>query len=313
MKKTAIIFFATVVLACVSGCAFMKVSLAPEIQPLREQAISGQGKDKILLLDITGIITSERSSSGFGSQKEMGMIPLVREQLDLARRDKNIKSVVLRINSPGGGVTASDTLFNELAKFKSDTGVRIAAHIMDTGTSGAYYIALAADRITAQPTSVTGSIGVVMWRVDATGLMQKIGVQADEIVSGDRKGMGSPFRHLSPDEKKIFQEVIDSMHARFVNAVSRERKLSPDKAKQVADGRIFTSHDAKNYGLIDGIGYLDDAVEAVKKGAGLTEAKVVTYLRPGEYKPNIYSVSLINIDLGEISGPGVKFMYIWWP
>lgn len=313
MKKLVFIFFAAVTLADISGCAFMKISLEPDIQPLREQFISGEGRDKVLLLDITGIITSGRSSSGLGSRKEMGMIPLVREQLDLARRDKNIKAVVLRINSPGGGVTASDTLFNELAKFKKETGVRVAAHIMDTGTSGAYYVALAADRIFAQPTSVTGSIGVVMWRVDATGLLQKIGVQADEIASGDRKGMGSPFRHLSPDEKKIFQDMIEGMHARFVNTVSRERRLSLDKIKQVADGRVFTSQDAKDHGLIDSIGYIDDAVETVKKEAGLAEAKVVTYLRPGEYRPNIYSMSLISIDLGETTEPGVKFMYIWWP
>jgi protease-4 len=210
-------------------------------------------------------------------------------------------------------VTASDVLYHELKQFKRDTGVKILAHIMDIGTSGAYYAALAADRITAQPTSVTGSIGVIMFRLDATGLMQKVGVQSIEISSGDRKGMGSPFRALAPEERAIFQNIIDSLDDRFVGIVAEARKIPVDAVKKLADGRIYTSREARDAGLIDDIGYLDDALAEARKLANLERASVVTYFRPGEYRANLYSLNLINIDMGVLAEPGTHFLYVWWP
>jgi protease-4 len=313
MKTIIRALFAVMLLSVLSGCFVIKVSLTPEVRPLEEQAIAGQGKDKIVLIDITGVITSEESGSVLGVKKEPGMIALVREQLDKARLDKNVKAVVVRINSPGGGVTASDTLYHEIKKYKDETGVKVVAHFLDAGTSGAYYAALAADRITAQPTSITGSIGVTMLRIDATGLMQKIGVQALEISSGEWKGMGSPFRPISGEEKKIFQGMIDSMYGRFVSVVANERKMAPERVRQLADGRIYTSQEAKDAGLIDTVGYLEDAFTQARTLANLERATIVTYLRPGEYRPNIYSMNLININMGDVAGPGVRFTYLWLP
>jgi protease-4 len=311
MKK--VIVTATAFLMLLSGCTLVKVYLQEEIQPFQERVISGEGKDKILIVDLSGIITSGPKGSGFSGKEKPGMIATLREELDRARMDGTVKAVVLRIDSPGGGVTASDTLYHEIKKYKQDTGAAVVAHFMDMGTSGAYYAALAADKISAQPTTVTGSIGVIMLRIDATGLMQKIGIQAEQIASGDLKGMGSPFRTMTPQERKIFQGMIDSIYGRFVNIVAAERKLPVDKVKQLADGRIYTSEEAKTSGLIDGIGYLEDAIEMAKKQANLTQARVVTYSRPGEYRPTIYSLNLINIDMSDVVEPGVKFMYIWMP
>jgi len=311
MKKIIFAALAAILLPALSGC--IKVYLMPEIQPLEERVLSGEGKDKIVLMDIAGVITSEEGSSSLGGVKKPGMLAQMREQLDRARGDRNVKAVVLRINSPGGGVTASDTLYHEIKKFKMETGVKVIAHFLDAGTSGAYYAALASDRITAQPTSITGSIGVIMLRIDATGLMQKIGVQTLEISSGEQKGMGSPFRPVSPEEKKIFQAMIDSLYGRFVGVVADERKMTPERVRQLADGRIYTSQEAKNAGLIDDIGYLDDAFAQARKLANLERATVVTYLRPGEYRPNIYSMNMINIDFGDLAGPGVRLAYLWWP
>ncbi len=308
--RTAI---ALILLAGVSGCFAVSVNLVPEVQPLQEQVIAGRGKDKIVLMDITGIITSETVGPSLGGTKEPGMLARVREQLDRARLDPNVKALVLRINSPGGGVTASDTLYHEIRRFKEETGVKVVAHFLDTGTSGAYYTALAADSITAQPTTITGSIGVIMLRIDATGLMQKIGVQALQITSGAEKGMGSPFRPMSDEERKIFQGAIDSMYGRFVSVVAEGRKLPPERVRQLADGRIYTSREAKDAGLIDGIGYLDDAFQQAGRLANLEQATIVTYLRPGEYRPNIYAMNLVNIDLGDLAGPGVRFGYLWLP
>ncbi len=293
------------------GC--IKVNLLNEVEPLTEQTVSGSGRDKVLVLDISGVIIGGDITSPLSDRKKPGLIAGMREALDRARKDHDVKAVVLRINSPGGGVTASDTLYHELVRFKQETGVAMVAHIMDVGASGGYYAALAADTITAQPTSVTGSIGVIMYRVDATGLLQKIGVQASEISSGDKKSIGSPLRPLSDDERKIFQGVIDSLFGRFTGLVAESRKLSPDAVRRLADGRIFTSQEAKAAGLIDGIGYLEDAVEIAKKKAGLSRASVVMYLRPGEYRNNIYSLNLFSVDLGELADPGARFLYLWWP
>jgi protease-4 len=313
MKTIIRAAFVLMLLAGLSGCFVIKINLAPETQPLEEQAIAGEGRDKVLLMDLTGVITSEDSGSVLGGKKEPGMLALVREQLDRARLDKNVKALVIRINSPGGGVTASDTLYHEIKKYKDETGVKVVAHILDTGTSGAYYAALAADRIAAQPTSITGSIGVTMLRIDATGLMQKIGVQALEISSGAEKGMGSPFRPVSNEEKKIFQGMIDSMYGRFVRVVADGRKMDPERVRQLADGRIYTSQEAKDAGLIDQIGYLEDAFTQAKTLAHLERATIVTYLRPGEYRPNVYSMNLININFGDVAGPGIRFTYLWLP
>ncbi len=313
MKIIVRTVFALVLLAVLPGCFSVNVSLVPEIQPLQEQVIGGQGKDKILLMDITGVITSDDLVPSVGSGKEPGLLARVREQLDRARLDRDIKALVIRINSPGGGVTASDTLYHEIRKFKEETGAKVVAHFLDTGASGAYYAAMAADRITAQPTTVTGSIGVIMLRIDATGLMQKIGVQALQIASGAEKGMGSPFRPITDEERKIFQGMIDSMYGRFVAVVAEGRKLSPERVKTLADGRIYTSQEAKDAGLIDQIGYLEDAFTQARTMAHLDQALIVTYQRPGEYRPNFYSMNLINIELGDAVYPGVRFGYLWMP
>ena len=313
MKKIVLLAIMFMLLLGMNGCTFLKVNIGDEVEPLTEKAIAGKGRDKVLVLDISGIIMGGETGSPLSDRKKPGLIARVREALDKARRDTQVKAVVLRVNSPGGGVTASDILYHELRTFKQETGVTLVAHIMDVGASGAYYAALAADAITAQPTSVTGSIGVIMYRVDATGLMQKVGIQTVEIASADKKGIGSPFRPLSDDERKIFQGFIDSLYGRFTGLVAEERRMTPEAVKKMADGRIFTSREAQAGGLIDGIGYLEDAIELAKKKAGLPEAKVVTYFRPGEYRNNIYSMNLINIDLGDLADPGAKFLYLWWP
>jgi protease-4 len=311
MKRLLTILFVLFITAGSGGC--IKVNLMDEVQPLTEQTISGSGRDKVLVLDITGIIIGGDVATPFSDRKKPGLIARMREALDRARQDRDVKAVVLRINSPGGGVTASDTLYHELLRFKRETGVAMVAHIMDVGASGGYYAALAADSITAQPTSVTGSIGVIMYRVDATGLLEKIGVKTSEISSGAEKSMGSPLRPLSDDERKIFQSVIDSLFVRFTTLVSESRKLDPEAVRKLADGRIFTSQEAQAAGLIDGVGYIEDAVQLAKKKAGLAQASVVMYLRPGEYRNNLYSLNLFNVDLGGLSEPGARFFYLWWP
>jgi protease-4 len=183
---------------------------------------------------------------------------------------------------------------------------------------------MAADNVLVHPSTVTGSIGVIMLTVNARGLLEKVGVEASAITSGPRKDMGSPFRVMTPEERGIFQSVIDSFYQRFLAVVQEGRpNLSAEQIKKLADGRIYSGDQAKAAGLIDEVGYLDDAIQLAKKKAGLTEARVVTYGRRGEYQNNIYSrlfgaspgiTGLANLDLmSMVRGGTPQFMYLWMP
>ncbi len=302
-----------------SGCTF-NFPLFPGPGPLQETQVDGTGKAKVLLIEISGMISSQEKE---GFRSTPSMIASVKEQLTRAAKDEQIKAIVLRINTPGGTVTASDIIYHELKTFKTNRKVPIIASIMDLGTSGGYYIAAAADKVLAHPSSVTGSIGVIMLTVNAKGLLEKIGVEATAVTSGPRKDMGSPFRTMTVEERAIFQGLIDSFYQRFLTIVQEGRtNLQMEQIKRLADGRIYTGEQAKEAGLVDEIGYLEDAVEVAKKQAGLTEARVVTYQRPGEYSSNVYSklvapsglASLADFDLGAVVRGGTpQFMYLWMP
>jgi protease IV len=302
-----------------SGCSF-NFHLFPEPGPLRETQVSGTGKAKVLLMEVSGVISSQDED---GLVSAPNMIARIKEQLSRATQDESVKAVVLRINTPGGTVTASDIIHHELKNFKANRKIPIIASIMDVGASGGYYIAAAADSVLAHPSSVTGSIGVIMLTMNARGLLEKVGVEATAVISGPRKDMGSPFRTMTTEERAIFQSVIDSFYQRFLTVVQEGRpQLQMEAIKKLADGRIYTGDQAKAAGLVDEIGYLDDAVELAKKRAGLTEARVVTYRRPGEYSNNVYSkllapgplASLGNLDLlSFVRGGAPQFMYMWMP
>jgi len=148
----------------------------------------------------------------------------------------DVKAVVLRVNSPGGTVTASDIIYRELMLFRERTKVPVVAVMMDVAASGGYYLAMATDAILVHPSTVTGSIGVIMLTVNAKGLLEKVGVEANAITSGPRKDMGSPFRTMTSEEKAIFQGVIDSFYQRFLTVVQEGRpELSADQIKKLAD------------------------------------------------------------------------------
>jgi protease-4 len=302
-----------------AGC--ITINLPPGPAALQEYNVSGDGKDKVLLVDLSGVISSE-SREGFYSYPSL--LATIKEELSKAAKDERVKAMVLRINSPGGTVTASDIIYHELKSFKAARNIPIVASIMDVGASGGYYIASAADAVMAHPSSVTGSIGVIMLTVNARGLLEKVGVEANAVTSGPRKDMGSPFRQMLPEERAIFQSVIDSFYERFLHVVREGRpNLSTEQIKKLADGRIYSGQQAKESGLVDEIGYLDEAVDLAKKKAGLTAAKVITYRRPGEYQNNVYSrlmgngsgvANLANLDLlSLVRGGTPQFMYLWMP
>jgi protease-4 len=306
------------------GCSsLLNIELVPRIRPLREETVEGKGKAKILLMDVSGVLSDESVSIALTTPPpKVPIVARVREELKKAEDDDEIKALVVRINSPGGTITASDLIYREIVAFKTRKKVPVVAVMMDVGASGGYYAALAADTIIALPTTVTGSIGVIMLTLNAQGLMEKIGVAPLAIKSADKKDAGSPFRPLTPEERAIFQSVIDQMYGRFVGLIVEHRKIPEERVRAFADGRIYTAEQAKALGLVDSIGYMDDVVAAARKAAGLEEAKIIMYHRPREYRSNFYSAtppatSGLEGSLGSLAslvgGMGPRFLYLWWP
>jgi protease-4 len=315
MRKT-MMFLLCILFAFLNSCAFIYIPLDRTTRPLLEEKIEGRGRNKILIVNISGVITNTQERSLLSDKNAPSVVARVKEELDKAAKDKHIKAVILKINSPGGTVTASDIIYQEIKKFKQKKKVPVVACLMDVATSGAYYVANASDTIIAHPTTITGSIGVIVMKLNLKGLMDKLGVEDESIASGDKKDILSPFRSMTEEENKIMQEIITSMYEKFLAAVDSGRKeLSLDTLRPLADGRIFTADQALLHKMIDSIGYLDAAIFEAKKMAGITDARVVTYRRSGEYKNNIYSQATINLfSLGDNSSfekLPVQFMYLW--
>lgn len=309
-------------LVALSGCSLVTLDFQPRIRPLQEQTVEGKGTSKILLLDLSGVLSEDVPS--FSITTPPPRVPLlarVREELRKAEDDERVKALIVRINSPGGTITASDILYHELRAFKARKKVPLIAVIMDVGASGGYYAALAADTIVVNPTTITGSIGVVMVTVNAQGLLEKIGVAPLAIKSGPMKDAGSPFRSLTEPERAVFQGIIDEMHGRFVGLIAQSRKMPEDRVRGFADGRVYTADQALKLGLVDRVGYLEDVVALAKERAGLDEAKVIMYHRPKEYRANIYSLtpppstaeSTLAQFVAALGGGGPRFLYLWWP
>lgn len=312
--------FLPVMALVLSGCVY-QFPLFPKLEPFQEEVIGGKGADKVLLLDISGFISEEPVG---GLIKMPDMVSRVKEELSRAARDDKVKAVVLRINSPGGTITASDLIYHEVQRFKTLTGKPVFSSILDLGASGAYYIAMASDQVVAHPTSVIGSIGVIMLHVNFQGLMEKFGVGAESIKSGINKDLGSPVKPLSTEGRGILQGIIDDMYGRFLQVIAGQRKhLTKDQIKTLADGRVYTASQAKENGLIDEIAYLEDVIEMSKASAGIREAQVILYKRPGEYKNNIYSrnfsggidpLAAWGLETKQLfRGTSPHFLYLWMP
>lgn len=307
-----------------NGCAFVNVPLLAPPRPLDEQVLEGEGKKKILLLDVSGIVSEREKSGGMLSKGTPSMVDRVREALKKAEADDDIAGVIVRINSPGGTVTASDIIRHDINGFRSRRKVPVHACIMGVGASGGYYIATAADRIIAHPTAITGSIGVLLLKFNIEGLLDKIGVREQTIKSGEKKDILSPFRAATPEEQKLVQAIIDQLYGRFLDSIMARpnNTLGRKELETLADGRIYTAEQAFSARLIDKTGYLDDVIADMKKQLGVDQAKIVAYYRPGSYKGSIYAESspdatsipaLFNLTGGADLIPESQFMYLWQP
>ena len=301
------------------SCALIKVS--PQIESFEEIVVEeGSAVEKILLIDIDGPISNRPKKTLVGFRSDTGMVDRIREILKKAEKDKNIKGILLRVNSPGGTVTSSDIIYHEIKSFKERFKVKVYVSVIDVAASGGYYVALAGDSIMVHPTSLVGSIGVLALKLNLEGLMDKVGVEWEVVKSSQKKDFMSPFRPLTKEERVLFQETIDRYYDRFVDLVVLNRDgLDVKEVRALADGRVYNARQALNNHLVDSIGYLKDLVELAKKELDQPDLKVVTYSRPREYKSNYYSsmgstpkINLINLDLGfDWNQISPQFLFLW--
>lgn len=302
-----------------SACSFPRLNIFDTTpNPLQEHTLEGTGKDKILIIAIDGMISNSPQQDFFGAKPSL--VEQVVVQLNKARGDSQIKAVLLKVNSPGGTITASDLLYHEISAYKAKTGNKISVAMMDVAASGAYYLSLPADMITAHPTTLTGSVGVIFMRPKAVGLLDKIGLSVETNKSGTNKDMGSPFRESNDEEKILMQKTVDTFGKRFINLVQQHRKLDESSLKEVATARVFVADDALRLKLIDKIGYMRDAIKETKIIAGIADdARVVVYRRNDAPEDNYYRaaapdaarISLINVALPEIFNIRSGFYYLW--
>ncbi|MBI5328195.1 MAG: signal peptide peptidase SppA [Deltaproteobacteria bacterium] len=216
--------------------------------------------DKVAVVEVDGIITEPDS---------------INQQIKEYGERDDVKIIVIRINSPGGGVGPSQEIYREIKKVSVKK--KVVASMGAVAASGGYYIAAAADKIIANPGTITGSIGVIMEFANAEELFAKIGFKGYVIKSGEYKDIGSPFRGMKDNEKKLLQDVIDDVHKQFIEVVAENRKLKLDVVRRFADGRIFSGAQAKDIGLVDDIGNFQDAIDMAASMANIKGKPIVLY------------------------------------
>lgn len=323
MRKRVVLYVLLFVCSTfLSSCGGLKINIGcgGAEDPLKEYVIQGKEKDKVLVIPMRGFISDSPKKHLLGGEGA-SMVQEIVSRLKKAEKDDRIKALILEIDSAGGSTTAGDMLYHEIMRFKDRKKVKIVAVFMDIAASGGYYVALPADRILAHPTSITGSIGVVIITPKVAGLMDKLGVAVDVNKSGKEKDMGSPFRASTPEEQRIFQEMTEKMARRFLDLIARHRRLNETTLASISGARIYLADEALRLGLIDRIGYLDDAISDAKELAGLSkEAKVVVYRRTKYPNDNLYNTSLSSYEglaalapdnIPAALGPG--FYYLWLP
>lgn len=282
--------------------------------------IDSPAKNKILLLDLTGIIATTFNPGLF--EREGDILSRIHYRLRKARTDPRVKGVLLRLDTPGGEVTASDILYNEVMKFRQETGIPVVALMMGLAASGGYYVASACDAIIAHPSTITGSIGVISIFPNLEELFSKVGIRVHVIKSGRLKDSGSAFREMTEEERTVFQGIVDELYQDFLDVVLQGRKnaLTREDLEGIADGRLYTATQALRLKLIDQIGYFDTALDRVLSLAEIPGAKVIAYSYYPKSKTNIYASTVQKPSLWERRdwtdlAHSLKsgFYYLWLP
>lgn len=327
---------ATAILACLlaAGCAHrpLKVVMTGDVSThmppentasrLLTRVVSGSptSDTRIAVIDVDGLLL-DRSMRGYESLGE-NPVTLFREKLTTAGNDPAVQAVVVRISSPGGGVTASDIMRRDLATFKARESIPVIACLVDVGTGGGYYVATAADAILAHPTSIVGGIGVILNLYNLQDTLGQFNVLPLSVKAGDKIDMGSSIRAMEPEEREILERIARDFHDRFKQQVIRSRPGSAAHS-DIFDGRVFTAREAQTRQLIDSIGYLEDAINVARQTAGLPKTfGVVMYRRCNDRAMTMYDVtpnvplqnSLLPLNIPGLDRSSLpRFLYLWQP
>ena len=310
--------------AAIRGSVEVKVASAPDPGPMAAvvvRAAHHPSSARIGLVDVDGLLFNQ-NLTGLYSVGE-NPVAAFREKLEAAASDPRVKSIVVRINSPGGGVTACDVMADELRRFREESGKPVVCCLMDVATAGAYYLAVGGDQVIALPTSLTGGIGALINHYNLLDAMAQLNLTADPIKAGSLVDMGSVTSPLDDGTRKLLQEIADGFRDRFHERVARRRPgMTPDDWKAVDDGRVIPASGALKHHLVDGLGYVHEAIAEAEKQAGSPGAEIVLFQRSGYPTHSIYAITPnapIQGDLVPFSYPGLDrskaptFLYLWQP
>ena len=295
--------------------------LGPMVPKVVRSAVRGRLLGRIAIVDIDGLLVNQ-NLTGLSSTGE-NPVAAFREKLALAAGDPSVRAVVLRINSPGGGVAASELMAEELRRFRCGTGKPVVAALMDLATGGAYYVALGADMIVAQPGGITGSIGAVVNYYNLELAMTTQNVTVETIKSAEKVDMGSALRTIKNPEHDLFQKIVNDHGQQFLLRVHALRPtMTPPDKQEIKDGRIVSANRAAEIHLVDRIGFLEHAIEEAERRVGLCGAEVVLLQRSELPVRSMYSIAPnVPVQSGVIpfSIPGLErsklptFLYLWQP
>ncbi|MEO1128545.1 MAG: signal peptide peptidase SppA [Planctomycetota bacterium] len=322
-----------------AGCLPNRIvlDLAPGDGTLEETALlsdpgTTRRSPKVAMIDVVGLITFAPDAGFFTGGNVLDRIVA---RLAKAEGDPDVVAVILRINSPGGTVAASEALYDEIASFSDRSGKPVVISMAELATSGGYYVALAGDHIVAQPATITGSIGVLVQTFNFSRGMNKIGIEGRAVVSGPNKAITNPFEPPVEEHYALTQELVDEYYETFRGLVATRRPDMAEDARtfdMVTDGRVFTGARARTLGLIDEVGSVHDAFDSAKTLADVPDAHLVKYHAKGAQPASVYSVdagtvdrfmfgpgeqnievSLLDLDMPSSGGVDAGFYYLWLP
>ena len=310
--------------ALVKGSVEVKIPTTTDPGPMVPAVVRpahSAGSGRVGLIDVDGLLLNQNLTGLYSAGENP--VGAFREKLEAAGRDPALRAVVLRINSPGGGVAATDIMADELGRFRSETGKPVVACLMDVATAGAYYLALGADELVELPTGLTGSVGSILNHYNMRDAMSQLNLVADPVKAGSKVDLGSITEPLDDESRKLLQEMADGYRDRFRDRVADRRKsMTPGDFRIIDDGRVVSAPQAWKLHLVDRLGYVHEAIAEAERLAGTSGAEVVVFARAGVPARSLYAITPNTPIQGEIvpfSYPGLDrsrtptFLYLWQP
>ena len=308
------------------GSIDVRMPVAPDPGPvvpvvIRAGGAGPEASPRIAVVDVDGLLVNQNLTGLYSAGENP--VASFREKLEAAAGDPRVRAVVLRVNSPGGGVAATDLMAEELRRFRAATNKPVVASLLDVATGGGYYLAVGCDRILALPTTITGGIGALVNHANLEDAMAQLNVRVEAVKSGRLIDMGTVTAPLSDEVRALYQEMADGFRARFTARVGHGRpSMTSDDQKAVGDGRIVAAPKALERHLVDALGYPDDAVAEAERLSGISGAEVILFQRKGYPTRSIYASlpnTPIQSELIPFSYPGLErsklptFLYLWQP